>query len=96
MDYQEMTFDQWVETYKPVKNHFVEDSCFDGTMFETFSIDAEFVAENIDRKVVWTWIDNNDGEPDYLISGCWRINRLGYFITEVPYNGERGNIAVNF
>ena len=91
-----MTYEQWIETYKPIQNHIVEHGAMDGTMFETYGDDASFVGENIDRKTVWTWIDDNDGEPDYIVSGCWRINRLGYFITQVPYDGERGDIAVNF
>jgi hypothetical protein len=91
-----MTYDDWVETYKPIQNHIVERGAMDGTMFETYGDDASFIGENIDQNTVWTWIDDNDGEPDYIVSGCWRINRLGYFITEVPYKGERGDIAVNF
>ena len=91
-----MTYDDWVETYKPIQNHIVERGCMDGTMFETYGHDENFVGENIDRNTVWTWVDDNEGEQDYIISGFFRINRLGYFITEVPYQGERGDITVNF
>jgi hypothetical protein len=95
MDYQEMTFDQWEAIYKPIKNPFSDDA--EKTDFD-ISCDKEmaFVSQHIERNAVWTWKDDNDGEPDYIVSGCWRINRLGYYVTQVPYQGERGDIAVNF
>lgn len=95
MDYQEITFEQWEATYKPLANPFC-----DG--YESFEFDIcdekqmDFVRPYIQRNAVWTWIDNNDGERDYIVSGCWRINRLAYYVTEIPYEGERGDIAVNF
>ncbi len=39
----EMDFDEWCATYKPIPNNIVEDSSFDGTMFETYGAEYEFV-----------------------------------------------------
>lgn len=40
--------------------------------------DVEFICSQ-DRSKVWTVYDDMS-----LISGCWRINRLGYLISENP------------
>ena len=39
----DMTFDEWCDTYKPIKNHIDVDSSFDGEMFETYGNEVEFV-----------------------------------------------------
>ena len=39
----EMTFDEWCDTYTPIKNHIDVDSSFDGEMFETYGNEVEFV-----------------------------------------------------
>lgn len=89
-----MTYDQWIKTYKPVQNDIVEHAGMDGTMFETYGDEVKHVWEARDKNLVWTLCDE-DGQT-YIISGFWRINRLGYFITELPFKGEYGDITVNF
>jgi hypothetical protein len=89
-----MTYDQWIETYKPVQNNIVHHAGFDGTMFETYGDEVETVREAREQNLVWTLCDEDD--EMYIVSGFWNINRLGYFITQVPYEGERGDIYVNF
>ena len=89
-----MTYDDWIETFTPVQNDIVEHAGFDGTMFETYGDEIERVREARDKNLVWTLCDE-DGEM-YIVSGFWHINRLGYFITESPYSGERGEIEISF
>lgn len=89
-----MTYDQWIETYKPVQNDIVEHAGMEGTMFETYGDEVKHVWEARGQNVVWTLCDE-DGET-YIVSGFWRINRLGYFITEIPFEGEYGDIQIIF
>jgi len=82
----EMTFDEWTATYKPILNHIDPHASFDdgegGTMFETYGEEVEFVkAQDPDK--IWMYGDGDDG-GSYVWSGWGFINRIGYFITEVP------------
>jgi hypothetical protein len=78
----EMDFDEWCATYKPIPNNIVEDSSFDGTMFETYGAEVAFV-KKADPAHIWMYGDGDDGGT-YLWNGWHIVNRIGYFITEVP------------
>ena len=78
----EMDFDEWVDTYKPIPNNIVEDSSFDGTMFETYGDEVAFV-KKADPSYIWMYGDGDDGGT-YIWNGWHIVNRIGYFITEVP------------
>jgi hypothetical protein len=78
----EMTEDEWFETYKPIKNHLDENASFDGHMFETYDEEVAFVKEQ-DPAYIWMYGDGDDG-GSYLWNGWHIVNRIGYFITEVP------------
>ena len=78
----EMTEDEWFETYKPIKNHIDIHSSFDGHMFETYGDEVEFVKAQ-DENRIWMYGDGDDG-GSYVWSGWHYVNRIGYFITEVP------------
>ena len=82
-----MTFDEWEATYKPIKNHIDTNASFqsegnDGIMFETYGDEVAFVKQQ-DPACIWTYGDGDDG-GGYIWSGWMFINRIGYFITEVP------------
>ncbi len=79
----EMDFDEWVETYKPITNHIDTNASFDGLMFETYGDEVEFVKAQ-DENRIWMYGDGDDG-GSYLWSGWGFVNRIGYFITEVPF-----------
>ena len=78
----EMDFDEWCDTYKPIPNNIVEDSSFDGTMFETYGDEVAFV-KKADPAYIWMYGDGDDG-GSYIWNGWHIVNRIGYFITEVP------------
>ena len=80
--FEEMDFDTWFDTYKPIQNHIDESSSFDGAMFETYGEEVEFVKAQ-DENRIWTYGDGDDGEG-HIWSGWHFVNRIGYFITEVP------------
>ena len=79
----EMEFEEFVETYKPITNHIDEHASFDGLMFETYGAEVEFV-KSANPNCIWMYGDGDDG-ASYLWSGWGFVNRLGYFITEVPF-----------
>jgi hypothetical protein len=84
----EMTFEEWEAKYKPIYNHLAKGASFQdetgkGIMFETYGEEVEFVKSQ-DPNKIWMYGDGDDG-GGYLWSGWGFINRLGYFITEVPF-----------
>ena len=81
-DFIELTEEDWFKTYKPIKNNLVMDSSFDGHMFETYGEEVEFVKAQ-DENRIWMLGDGDDGGM-YIWSGWGFVNRIGYFITEVP------------
>jgi hypothetical protein len=78
----EMDFDEWCATYKPIKNHIDTNASFNGEMFETYGEEGAFVKEQPEENI-WMYGDGDDG-GSFIWSGWGFVNRLGYFITEVP------------
>jgi hypothetical protein len=83
----EMSFDEWLTTYKPIINHLDKNASFQdesgsGIMFETYGDEVAFVKSQ-DPSKIWTYGDGDMG-VGYIWSGWMFVNRLGYFITEVP------------
>ena len=52
-------------------------------MFETFGEEVEYIRAYHDQKKVWTLLEA-DGKQ-YISAGYHRVNRLGYFITEIAW-----------
>jgi hypothetical protein len=80
-----MTFDEWHDHYKPIKNWLRKDD--DVEMFETYDVEVGVVlgVNRFDQRKVWTLVDGDEGM--WIINGFHYVNRFGYFITEVPYEG---------
>jgi hypothetical protein len=78
----EMDLDEWAAIYKPIKNHIDTNASFDGEMFETYGEELEFV-KAADEDRIWMYGDGDDG-GSYIWNGWHFVNRIGYFITEVP------------
>ena len=82
----EMDFDEWCDTYKPIINHIDSNASFDngngGVMFETYGDEVEFVKSQSPENI-WMFGQGDDGGT-YVWNGWGFVNRLGYFITEVP------------
>jgi len=91
-----ITYEKFVETYKPIKNHIIQDAPYNGCMFETFGKEIDYIVKLANKpeskQYVWTLLECAD-EEQYIVPGYFLINRLGYFITEIPWESE--NIQVN-
>jgi len=78
-----MNDDQFFEHYKPIQNHLVADAPESGCMFETYGPELDFV-QSQNPKTIWTLIDGENDNIVY-IAGFHLVNRIGYLITEVPW-----------
>jgi hypothetical protein len=81
----ELTWNEWEDKFKPVKNHISkypnDDSTYDS--FETYGAEVEYVQTKIDDRLVWTF---GDGDMcTYLSNGYHYINRISYYVCTVPY-----------
>ena len=76
------TYDGWVETFKPIKNHLVK---YDQLTFETYDEEYEFV-KSVNPNCVWTEVDGDEGT--YIVAGLHWVNRIHYYITENPWEDE--------
>lgn len=76
----ELTHEQWVEQYRPVK-----DAQGNIRAFETYGDDYEAVL-NADPACVWTRCDSSGF--DYISSGNHWVDRFEYYITEVAVEAD--------
>jgi len=84
-----MGYAQWVKKYRPIKCS--ENAPVDGYMFETFDEELKAVqrAYKKDPRCVWTLLAPPGFVRHWVISsGYHYVDRLGYFITEVPFEGD--------
>lgn len=82
-----LSYDEWRDAYRPVRNTIRKDAPFDGLMFETFGPELDAV-KTADPACIWTLVSSDDDDGLYLLSGFRFVNRLGYLITECPWAGE--------
>jgi len=89
LDIPELTYTEyqgwqkWEDKFKPIHNHFSNDP--DQQMFETYGEEVDYVTK-ADNKYVWTWIQGD--MSDLIVAGYHYVNRLGYYITELPWENE--------
>jgi hypothetical protein len=86
-----LTVEEWIYHFNPLVNHLDKNASFDdgsgGIMFETYGEEYDYVASigQKDPNRIWTYIDNEEGETT-IINRWAFVNRIGYFITEKPYD----------
>jgi hypothetical protein len=87
----QLTEDEWFEQFKPIPNHLDENASFNdgehGYMFETYGDEVEFVKSQ-DSNRIWTYSDGDNGGT-YISDGYHVVNRIGYFVTTVPYDDKQ-------
>jgi hypothetical protein len=79
----------WAEKYKPIKNKF---SKHDEIMFETYGEEVEFVQAQ-DPRYVWTSVQGD--MSDLIVAGYSYVNRLCYYITEIPWEDENEYVLIS-
>jgi hypothetical protein len=82
--------DAWIEKFKPRKNQFKDDAPYEGTMYETFGEELEYIQQSGAENCVWTLIEGDDGS--FISPGYHLVNRMGYFITEEPWNDQTAGV----
>jgi hypothetical protein len=80
-----LTVDEWMDKYNPIKNHIDKDTSFDGTSFETYDEELEFV-QSQNPYNIWTLVCAED--EYYIVPGFRWVNRENYFVTEKPFTEE--------
>ena len=84
----ELEYDEWFDKYKPITNDHDEIR-----IYETYGVDLDFIESIIDDNRVWTFIDS--GDFSVITNGAMFVNRLCYYVTEVPWEGEAGDIEID-
>jgi len=82
-----MSMEEWEKTFKPITNHLDDNASFqneddEGIMFETYDEELEFVKSQPVRNI-WTY-HHGEENSTFIVNGMGFINRLGYFVTELP------------
>jgi hypothetical protein len=84
-----LTVDDWEEQFHPRINHIDPNASFGGDdggfMFETYGDELAFVAAQ-DEHYVWTYVEASG--PTYIVNGRRFVDRIGYFVTTVPWRKE--------
>ena len=86
-----INYNEWFEEYKPHLNHFTSSPDNDNFIFETFGEELKYVKQQ-NNKNIWTEI-SRENEEFWIIPGYHFIDRIGFYITEKPWENE--NIQVN-
>ena len=91
-DLIELTEEEWFDTFKPIPNHIDDNASFQtedgvGYMFETYDDELKFVQSQEPNRI-WTYCDGDDSGT-YIFQGMRIVNRIGYFITTVPFDGSK-------
>ena len=91
-DLIELTEEEWFDTFKPIPNHIDDNASFQtedgvGYMFETYDDELRFVQSQEPNRI-WTYCDG-DNSGTYIFQGMRIVNRIGYFVTTVPFDGSK-------
>ena len=79
-------FEEFKKVFKPIQNDVSEcGACYDNLMFETYDEEYEFVRKMQKKNpyTIWTLLD-----CDTVVQGLHWVNRMGYFICEVPFDED--------
>jgi hypothetical protein len=82
-------WDTWAEKYRPIKNTIKPTN---ELMFETYGEEVEFVQAQ-DPRYVWTSVQGD--MSDLIVAGYAYVNRLSYYITEVPWEDENQYVLIS-
>lgn len=81
--------DTWFNTFQPQVNHIDPNASYGddegGRMYETFGPELEYIQAEAKTRPnhVWTLVEAED--RTYIVPGFHFVNRLGYFVTRLPW-----------
>jgi hypothetical protein len=90
---QKIEYEEWFAKYKPILNTIEANSSFDGFMFETYGEEVNTVRLKEDN-LIWTMVDSDQTDGIILVPGYHFVNRIGYFITEIPWEHENIEVGI--
>jgi hypothetical protein len=83
-----LTPTEWHEQFKPIYNPISLAKYQDSKdiNFETYGEDLEFVKDNVEKNLVWTF---SDGDLcSFISNGYHYVNRINYYVCSVPYDED--------
>lgn len=89
----DMTYDHWLKTYKPIPNprpngmnyvNALGDETYGS--FDSYNDEDKEILSAIPANRVWTL--TNEDNHDYLLNGVHWINRMEYYICEIPFEDD--------
>lgn len=86
---------QWelfLARHKPKLNHLNSGAPMDGFMFETYGDELAFVRSQ-EFHHVFTLVEGDTTPNTYACSGFHRVNRMGFFVVEVPWTSENEHVV---
>jgi len=90
-DLIELTDEEWFKQFQPIPNHLDDNASFNdgeqGYMFETYGKELAFVKAQEPNRI-WTYCDN-DVSGTSIFQGMRIVNRIGYFVTTVPFDANK-------
>lgn len=75
----------FLEKYKPEYNHINGDTDEYNHAFETYGAEVEYVKSKPNNHI-WTRVQGD--MSDIIVTGYHLVNRLEYYVTEVPWTNE--------
>ena len=94
LDKGEISYEDWVARYKPVKNHITKypDKHSEFDSFETFGAEYEHVTA---KRVEYIWTEVQADFCTLLVPGVAYVNRIVYYICEEPWTDEDEVVVVS-
>lgn len=89
--YNVMTYGEFVDNYKPILNKITKYPSDTQNAFETYGEEQDFVFAQPNENV-WTEVDGDGG--CYIIAGRHFVNRIQYYVTEVPWAKDTQEVVV--
>ncbi len=77
--------DTFYDYFKPRRHAEAAHDIWGGLGLETFGSDYQIVRGH-EQFFVWTVIDGDTGNDQWIVPGMCHVNRICYLLTEIPHN----------
>jgi hypothetical protein len=86
-----MTWEEFEQHYKPIKNSITKYPSDTQLAFETYGEEQDYVYAQPNENV-WTEVDGDGGS--FILAGRHFVNRFQYYITEKPWDDENQEVVI--